>query len=88
MLELSLDPNRAIAMLAGRTRVNTLKRYVTVFQQWRLWLLETKQLAPPGRPSDLVDYVLARRDEPCGKRIPELIMKAICCMEQVAGYLG
>ena len=85
-LESSLDPNRAIAMLAGRTRVTTLQRYVTVFQQWRLWLLEAKQLAPPGRPSDLVDYLLARRDEPCGKSIPELILKAICWMEKVAEF--
>ena len=83
-VESSLDPGRAIAMLAGRTRVTTLKRYVTVFQQWRLWLLEAKQIVPPGRPSDLVDYLLARRDEPCGRSIPELIMKAICWMEKVA----
>ena len=73
-------------MLAGRTRVTTLKRYVTVFQQWRLWLLESKQIVPPGRPSDLVDYLLARRDEPCGRSIPELIMKAICWMEKVAEF--
>ena len=85
-LKSSLDLNRAIAMLAGRTRVTTLKRHVTVFQQWRLWLLEAKQLAPPGRPSDLVDYLLARRDEPCRKSIPELIMKAICWMEKVAKF--
>ena len=85
-LESSLDPNRAIAMVAGRTTVTTLKRYVTVFQQWRLWLLEAKQIVPPGRPSDLVDYLIARRDEPCGKSIPELIMKAICWMETVAEF--
>ena len=85
-LESSLDPNRAIGMLAGRTRVTPLKRYVTVFQQWRLWLLEAKQIVPPGRPSNLVDYLLARRDEPCGKKIPELIMKAICWMEKVAEF--
>ena len=85
-LESSLDPGRAIAMLAGRTRGTTLKRYVTVFQQWRLWLLEAKQIVPPGRPSDLVDYLLARRDEPCGRSIPELIMKAICWMEKVAEF--
>ena len=66
-LESSLDSNRAIAMLAGRTRVTTLKRYVTGFQQWRLWLLGAKQIVPPGRPSDLVDYLIARRDEPCGR---------------------
>ena len=85
-LESSLDSNRAIAMLAGRTRVTTLKRYVTVFQQWRLWLLEAKQIVPPGRPSDPVDYLIAGRDEPCGRSIPELIMKAICWMEKVAEF--
>ena len=85
-LGVKLDPGRAIAMLAGRTRVTALKRYVTVFQQWRLWLLEAKQIVPPGRPSDLVDYLLARRDEPCGRSIPEPIMKAICWMEEVAEF--
>ena len=60
-LESSLDPNRNIAMVAGRTRVTTLKRYI-------------------------VDYLLARRDEPRGKSIPELIMKAICWMEKVAEF--
>ena len=59
ILEASLDPGRAIAMLAGRTRATTLKRYITVFQQWRLWLLEAKQISPPGKPADLVDYLLA-----------------------------
>ena len=73
-------------MLAGRTRVTTLKRYVTVFQQWRLWLLEAKQIVPPGRPSDLVDYLIG--DEPCEWSIPELIMKAICWMEKVAEFQG
>ena len=48
--------------------------------------MEAKQIVPPGRPSDLVDYLLARRDEPCGRSIPELIMKAICWMEQVAEF--
>ena len=85
-LESSLDSNRAIAMLAGRTRVTTLKRCVTVFPQWRLWLLEAKQIMPPGRPSDLVDYLIARRDEPCGRSMPELVMKAICWMEKVAEF--
>ena len=46
-LESSLDFDRAIGMRAGRTRVPILKRYVTVFQQWRLWPLEAKQISPP-----------------------------------------
>ena len=48
-LEANLDAERDIGVLAGRTRVTTLKRYVTVLQQWRLWLLEAKQIQHPGR---------------------------------------
>ena len=65
-LEGSLDPARA-AEIAGRTC--TLKRYVIVYQTWRLGLQEAKLLSPPGRPVDLVDYLLIRRDEPCGRSI-------------------
>ena len=31
----------------------------------------------PVLASDLVDYLLARRDEPCGRSTPEAILKAI-----------
>ncbi|OLP73848.1 hypothetical protein AK812_SmicGene46779, partial [Symbiodinium microadriaticum] len=30
-----------------------------------------------GKTRDLVDYLLARRDEPCGRSVPETILKAI-----------
>ena len=83
-LQGSLDPDRAISLLAGRTRATTIKRYVTVYQQWRIWLREAREKPPPGRPADLIDYLLARRDEPCGRSVPELIMKAITWLEKVA----
>ena len=41
-LEGSLDPTRAVEMIAGRTRSSALKRYVVVCQRWRLWLQEGK----------------------------------------------
>ena len=85
-LEDSLDPARALEMLAGKTRAGTLKRYVVVYQRWRLWLQEAKLLHPPGRPVDLVDYLLARRDEPCGRSVPETIVKAIAWFEKVAEF--
>eukprot|EP00439_Symbiodinium_sp_Y106_P058225 s6478_g8.t1 len=37
-------------------------------------------------PSDLVDYLLARRDEPCGRSTPEAILKAIAWVERVAEF--
>ncbi|OLP77770.1 hypothetical protein AK812_SmicGene42135 [Symbiodinium microadriaticum] len=50
------------------------------YRQWRLWLAEAKLRYPPGRPADLVDYLLARRDEPCA------ILKAISWIEKVAEF--
>ena len=85
-LEGSLDPSRAAEMIAGRTRASTLKRYVVVYQRWRLWLQEAKLLSPPGRPIDLVDYLLVCRDEPCGRSVPETIMKAISWFEKIAEF--
>ena len=85
-LEDSLDPARALEMLAGKTRAGTLKRYVVVYQRWRLWLQEAKLLHPPGRPIDLVDYLLTRRDEPCGRSVPETIVKAVAWFEKVAEF--
>ncbi|OLP81019.1 hypothetical protein AK812_SmicGene38501 [Symbiodinium microadriaticum] len=47
-------------------------------------LLDQRRL--PGRPSDLIDYLLARRDEPCGRSVPDAIMKAISWVEKVAEF--
>ena len=82
----SLDPDRAAQLLVGRTRATALKRYLSYYWEWRLWLAEAKLRYPPGRPADLVDYLLARRDEPCGRSVPEAILKAISWIEKVAEF--
>ena len=61
-LQLSLDPERASEPLARSARPNTLKRYVASYRLWRIYLQETKVRLPPGKPADLVDYLLARKD--------------------------
>ena len=53
---------------------------------WRLWLGEAKLRSPPGRPADLVDYLLARRDEPCRRTVPDAILKAISWVEKAAEF--
>ena len=83
-LQGSLDPDRAALLLTGSTRASTLKRYLGYYRQWRLWLGEAKLRQPPGRPTDLVDYLRARRDEPCGRSTPKAILKAIAWVERVA----
>ena len=45
-----LDPDRAYELLPGKTRSSTLKRYVTMYKRWRLWLQEAKRVdAREGR---------------------------------------
>ena len=73
----SLDPERAVLLLGGKTRASTLKRYVTIYGRWRIWLRGAKARDPPGSPADLADYLLARGDEPCGRTVPEAILKAV-----------
>ena len=43
----SLDPDRAALLLVGKTRASTLKRYLSYYRQWRLWLAEAKLRYPP-----------------------------------------
>ena len=51
----ALDPDRAALALAGKTRASTLKRYVTIYGRWRLWLKQAKEGNPPAssRPRGL-----------------------------------
>ena len=81
-----LDPERAYELLAGKTRSSTLKRYVTMYKRWQLWLQEAKRVDPPGRPADLGDHPSARRDEPCARTVPDSLLKAVSWMEKVAEF--
>ena len=81
-----LDPDRAYEMLPGKTRSSTLKRYVTMYKRWRLWLQEAKRVDPPSRPADLVDYLLVLRDEPCARTVPDSLLKSISWMERVGEF--
>ena len=56
-----------------------LSAVATVFERRR-------EKPPPEDPADLIDYLLARRDEPCERIVPELIMKAITWLEKVAEF--
>ena len=83
-----LDPDRAYELLPGKTRSSTLKRYVTMYKRWRLWLQEAKRVDPPRRPADLIDYLLVLRDEPCARTVPDSLLKSISWMERVAEFKG
>ena len=85
-LERCLDKVAAERMLPGKTRATTVKRYVSYYRQWRQWLQEAKSVSMPGTEADLIDYLMARWEEPCGRTIPEVILKAVAWMERVAEF--
>ena len=70
--------------LAGRTRYNTLKRYIKTWKSFMQWLTATKGVQDYPEPGDLVEYLFTRYDEPCGPTIPGLIVKAVTWMERTA----
>ena len=85
-LESCLDRVAAERMLPGKTRATTVKRYVSYYRQWRQWLHEAKSVSMPGTEADLIDYLMARWEEPCGRTIPEVLLKSVTWMERVAEF--
>ena len=79
-LESCLDRTAAQRMLPGKTRATTVKRYVSYYRQWRQWLHEAKSVSMPGTEA------MARWEEPCGRTIPEVLLKAVAWMERVAEF--
>lgn len=80
-------PDRHLHLaLAGRTRYNTLKRYLKTWKGFMQWVLATKGFIDYPEPGDLVEYLFARYDEPCGPTIPGLIVKAVTWMERTADF--
>ena len=51
-----------------------------------MYLQEVKLKLPAGSPADLSDYLLSRKDEPCGRSVPEAIVTAIRWLEAVAEF--
>lgn len=70
--------------LAGRTRYNTLKRYIKTWRAFLQWLSAAKGESISPEVGDLVEYIFSRYDEPCGPSVPPLIVKAVVWMERTA----
>ena len=66
--------------LAGRTRYNTLKRYLKTWKSFMQWMVATEGYQDYLEPGDLVEYLFTRYDEPCGPTIPGLVVKAVAWM--------
>eukprot|EP00435_Cladocopium_sp_Y103_P007225 s1212_g2.t1 len=83
-LEHCVDPRHIHLALAGRTRYNTLKRYIKVWKTFLQWVSAVKGNGICPEIGDLVEYMFSRFDEPCGPTVPSLVVKAVTWMERTA----
>eukprot|EP00435_Cladocopium_sp_Y103_P068303 s951_g31.t1 len=83
-LEHCVDERHIHLALAGRTRYNTLKRYVKTWRCFLQWLSSARGDAASPEIGDLVEYIFTRFDEPCGPTVPPLIVKAVVWIERTA----
>lgn len=84
-LEGTIDPARAQMALAGKSRSGTIKRYLKTWDAFTRWLKLVKGKEVFPNAADLVDYMFARSDEPCGPSVPTSIYKAVSWFEHQCG---
>ena len=82
---LSLQPERALAALAGSARANTLRKHNRAWNKLRGWLSLTFNVFSPTSAHQVVDFLWHSFDEPCSASFPSSILQAISYMERLGG---
>lgn len=85
-MEFCVGADRLHLALAGKTRTSTLRRYVKVWQEWQIWKRGSWGENVTTHPSMFCEYLFTRFDEPCGRTIPGLIVKAVHWFEKIACF--
>ena len=68
----------------GGKRSRTVRQRVLVWRKVRLWLLRSYGCCWPQSSAQLIDYLEARAQEPCGKTVPQSILSALSFIESCA----
>ena len=85
MAEQCLSPSAALLGLAGGARAATLRQRVREWKRLRQYLLRVKSREWPTSLVDVVDYLLARAEEPCGWTVPRTVQATLAWFEKAAG---
>ncbi|CAE8608117.1 unnamed protein product [Polarella glacialis] len=79
----SLDPDKALSNCTGRARSKTLRKKVRTWLAIEKWLVATFGLMWPASSGQVVDYLVDRAAEPCGKTVPAAAVAALRFFERV-----
>ena len=81
----SAHPERVLAAAAGGRRARTLAKWLGTWKNYRAWLVESTGRVFPAKPEDLIDYLVMRADEPCGRATLHALRGLFQVMEEMAG---
>jgi len=85
---LTADPIRTLMNVVGKTRLNTAKKYLKIWKNFRGWLLLAFGTPWPTAVSQLIDYLQVLREEPCRPTVPTSWYQALKWMFRRADYEG
>ncbi|CAE7240002.1 unnamed protein product [Symbiodinium sp. CCMP2456] len=80
------DPERASAVVAGRIRNSSLRRYLRFLEEFVFWMYRAKLREPPFSAGDAIDFLFMLADKPCGPTIPGAFLKSLAWFERVSGF--
>lgn len=80
------DPERASAVVAGRIRNSSLRRYLRFLEEFVFWMHRAKLREPPFSAGDAIDFLFMLADKPCGPTIPGAFLKSLAWFERVSGF--
>jgi len=78
-------PERVLAAAAGGRRARTLEKWLGAWRRYRAWLMAEAGYPFPRRPTDLIDYLVMRAEEPCGRTTLVAVRGLFQVMEEMAG---
>ncbi len=77
--------NEMLELQVGAKRAGTLRMRVRGWARYREWLQHAYSLNHPTEPHHLIDYVMDRRAEPCGRGVLANIVDTVKFAERVMG---
>lgn len=79
------DPEQALKRIFGKKRLRTLRARYNVWRKIQLWLTCVLNIAFPGRPEHMIDYMeeMARGD--MGRSVPGSVAATLSFLEKAGG---
>ncbi len=79
------DSQRLVGALVGGRRASTLRARVRAWEKYQGWLRDARGVSQPTCTGDLIDYLLDRAAEPCGRSVIRSTFDMMRFAEEMTG---